>query len=101
MKAAPNGVPSLSVLDGWWMEGCIEDVTGWAIGDHDANLSPTDRTQRDAAALYAKLEHVVLPRFCQQRGLFVRIMRQAIALNASHFNTQRMVQEYVVKAYFQ
>jgi starch phosphorylase len=100
MKAALNGVPSLSVLDGWWMEGCIEDVTGWAIGDHDANLSPTDHTQRDAVALYDKLERVVLPRFYQQRDQFIRIMRQAIALNASHFNTHRMVQEYVVKAYF-
>lgn len=100
MKAALNGVPSLSVLDGWWMEGCIEDVTGWAIGDHDATTHPIDRTQRDAASLYEKLERVVLPRFQQQRDQFVRIMRQAIALNASHFNTQRMVQEYVVKAYF-
>jgi len=90
MKAALNGVPSLSVLDGWWIEGCIEDVTGWAIGDHS-----------DAAALYEKLEQVVLPRFYQQREQFVRTMRQAIALNASHFNTQRMVQEYVVKAYFE
>ena len=88
MKAALNGVPSLSVLDGWWLEGCIEDVTGWAIGDHS-----------DATALYEKLEDLVLPRFYHQRDQFVRIMRQAIALNAAHFNTERMVQEYVVKAY--
>jgi starch phosphorylase len=88
MKAALNGVPSLSVLDGWWIEGCIEDVTGWAIGNHS-----------DAASLYEKLQHV-LPCFYQQRDQFVRIMRQAIALNGSHFNTQRMVQEYVLKAYF-
>ena len=101
MKAALNGVPSLSVLDGWWLEGCIEDGTGWAIGDHcDASLDPADRARCDAASLYDKLEHVVLPRFYTQREKFVRIMRQAIALNASHFNTQRMVQEYVVKAYF-
>jgi starch phosphorylase len=100
MKAALNGVPSLSVLDGWWIEGCIEDVTGWAIGDHDAAIQATERTQRDAASLYDKLEHAILPRFFQQREQFVRVMRQAIALNASHFNTQRMVQEYVLKAYF-
>src|SRR6266545_3005099 len=87
MKAALNGVPSLSVLDGWWIEGCIEDVTGWAIGDHS-----------DTASLYEKLEKVVLPRF-HQRQEFVCVMRHAIALNASHFNTQRMVQEYVLKAY--
>jgi glycogen phosphorylase len=75
-------------------------VTGWAIGDHDSGIHTTDRTQRDAASLYDKLEHTILPRFHQQREQFVRVMRQAIALNASHFNTQRMVQEYVLKAYF-
>ena len=77
MTAGLNGVPSLSVLDGWWIEGCIEDVTGWAIGDdYNANANPPDRTQRDAASLYDKLEHVVLPRFHTQREQFVRIMRQ-------------------------
>ena len=100
MKAALNGVPSLSVLDGWWIEGCIEDVTGWAVGDHDSAIHATERTQRDAALLCEKLEHTILPRFHEQRDQFVRVMRQAIALNASHFNTQRMVQEYVLKAYF-
>lgn len=100
MKAALNGVPSLSVLDGWWIEGCIDDVTGWAVGDHDSTIHTTERTQRDAASLYDKLEHAILPRFHEQRDQFVRVMRQAIALNASHFNTQRMVQEYVLKAYF-
>ena len=64
-------------------------MTGWATGDHS-----------DAASLYEKLEKTVLPCFHQQRDQFVRIMRHAIALNASHFNTQRMVQEYVLKAYF-
>ena len=100
MKAALNGVPSLSVLDGWWMEGCIEDGTGWAIGDHcDVSANPSDRAHCDAESLYKKLEHVVLPRFYKERDQFTRIMRQAVALNASHFNTQRMVQEYVLKAY--
>jgi starch phosphorylase len=100
MKAALNGLPSLSVLDGWWLEGCIEDVTGWAIGAQcDTNADPPDRAGCDAASLYDKLEHVVLPRFYQQRDDFLRIMRHAIALNGSHFNTQRMLQEYVVKAY--
>lgn len=64
-------------------------MTGWAIGDHS-----------DAASLYEKLEKAVLPRFYQQRQEFIRIMRHVVALNASHFNTQRMVQEYVLKAYF-
>lgn len=100
IKAALNGVPSLSVLDGWWVECCIEKGKSWGIGDHDTTAHRTDRTQRDSASLYEKLERGVLPRFHQQRDQFARIMRQAIALNASHFNTQRMVQEYVVKAYF-
>lgn len=100
MKAALNGVPSLSILDGWWMEGCIEHVTGWAIGE----ITPTrasleERSRRDAQSLYEKLEQVVFPAY-KQREDWLRIMRHAIALNASHFNTQRMVQEYVLKAYF-
>lgn len=100
MKAALNGVPSLSVLDGWWLEGCIEHVTGWAIGETTpANANPDERSRRDAQSLCQKLEQVVLPAF-QQRDDWLRIMRHSIALNASHFNTQRMVQEYVLKAYF-
>ena len=101
MKAALNGVPSLSVLDGWWIEGCIEEVTGWAIGDgSDSKANEADCARRDADALYDKLEHIVLPCFYQHRDKFIGIMRQSISINASHFNTQRMVQEYLVKAYF-
>jgi starch phosphorylase len=100
MKAALNGVPSLSTLDGWWLEGCIENVTGWAIGeDRAADMSDEDRTNRDANCLYQKLEHVVIPQYYQQRENFLNTMRHSIALNASHFNTQRMVQEYVLRAY--
>ena len=100
MKAALNGVPSLSVLDGWWLEGCIEGETGWAIGDHYIALkSGADRTPADAASLYHQLEQVVLPLYYHDRPGFIQVMRQAIALNASFFNTQRMVQEYVLKAY--
>jgi starch phosphorylase len=100
MKAALNGVPSLSILDGWWLEGCIEDVTGWAIGEATpTDAAPAERHRRDAQSLYQKLEKAVLPAF-NSRDEWLRIMRHAIALNASHFNTQRMVQEYVLKAYF-
>jgi starch phosphorylase len=101
MKAALNGIPSLSILDGWWLEGCIEAVTGWAIGDSHINEDAAEGTRLDATAFYDTLERVVLPCFYEQRDAFIRIMRQAIALNASHFNTQRMVEEYVVKAYYQ
>lgn len=100
MKAALNGVPSLSVLDGWWLEGCIEGVTGWAIGEHDAGpADEAERNARDAAALYDKLEHAVGPLFYRERTRFIDVMRHAIALNGSFFNTQRMVEQYVRKAY--
>ncbi len=100
MKAALNGVPSLSVLDGWWLEGCIEGVTGWSIGDPHADSGyGQDRTAHDVASLYDQLEHVVLPLYYRERPRFIQVMRHAIALNGSFFNTQRMVQQYVAKAY--
>ena len=92
MKAALNGVPSLSVPDGWWIEGCIEGFTGWSIQD-----APQDA----ATSLYHQLENVVIPLYYQNRDRFIEVMRHAIALNSSHFNTQRMVQEYILKAYFE
>jgi glycogen phosphorylase len=101
MKAALNGVPSLSILDGWWIEGCIDGVTGWAIGELPGpGDGDEDRSRRDAASLYAKLERVVGPLFYRDRERFIDVMRHAIALNGSFFNTQRMVLEYVTKAYF-
>ena len=101
MKAALNGVPSLSVLDGWWVEGCIEGVTGWSIGKpwRLKNNEGHDRSG-DAAALYEKLESAVLPLFYNDRDGFVGMMRHCIALNGSFFNTHRMLQQYVQKAYF-
>jgi starch phosphorylase len=97
MKAAVNGVPSFSILDGWWIEGCIEGVTGWSIG---TSGSSGDRIG-DADSLYGKLEHVIVPMFYNRRDRFIEIMRHAIALNGSFFNTQRMVQQYAQKAYLQ
>jgi starch phosphorylase len=96
MKAALNGVPSLSVMDGWWVEGHIEDLTGWSIGE-PGGARITSR--EDAGALYAKLESSVLPIFYRRSDRFVDIMRHAIALNGSFFHTQRMMQEYLCKAY--
>ena len=96
MKAALNGVPSLSVLDGWWVEGCIEGTTGWAIGG-DARL-PVDPSA-DIPELYYKLERTVVPLYYGMPYKFAEIMRNAIALNGSFFNTQRMVQQYVHNAY--
>ncbi|MBI2806283.1 MAG: alpha-glucan family phosphorylase [Planctomycetes bacterium] len=100
MKAAHNGVPSLSILDGWWIEGHIEGVTGWSIGNRDSASSSSEQmTAEDAADLYAKLGTVVLPTFYRNRERWIEIMRQAIAFNASFFNTHRMVQQYAANAY--
>ena len=100
MKAALNGVPSLSILDGWWIEGHVEGVTGWAIGsDGRMPLVETADNTAHAAALYDTLEHTVAPLFYRNRDRFTDVMRYAIALNGSFFTAQRMLQEYVVKAY--
>jgi starch phosphorylase len=96
MKAALNGVPSLSVLDGWWVEGHVEHVTGWAIGDDFTN--PGDYSQ-DAASLYDKLERIILPLYYGKPEAYAKVRRSAIALNGSFFNTQRMVSQYVTNAY--
>jgi starch phosphorylase len=96
MKAALNGVPSLSVLDGWWIEGHIEGVTGWSIGDPN---SIDNDSRAEALSLYDKLENVILPLFYDMPDRYTQIMRSAIALNGSFFNTQRMVSQYLRNAY--
>jgi glycogen phosphorylase len=100
MKAAVNGVPSLSVLDGWWIEGHIEGITGWAIGEAGRGTEASSDWSKDALSLYDKLENVVCPLFYHDRDRFINVMRSSIALNGSFFNTQRMMLEYVLKAYF-
>ncbi|RPH66251.1 MAG: alpha-glucan family phosphorylase [Burkholderiales bacterium] len=101
MKAAMNGVPQLSVLDGWWVEGCIENITGWAIGNGGTNnAGGIDERAFDAQSLYNKLETVILPMFYRDQDRYIDVMRHAIALNGSFFNTERMVDQYVRKAYF-
>jgi len=99
MKAAVNGVPSLSVLDGWWVEGWIEGVTGWAIGAEDREAGEPDSREKDAESLYDKLRQKVVPTFYKNRDHFIDIMKHSVALNGSFFNTQRMIQQYVLKAY--
>ncbi|HYM13338.1 MAG TPA: alpha-glucan family phosphorylase [Bryobacterales bacterium] len=97
MKAALNGVPSFSVPDGWWIEGCLEGVTGWAIG-RDGGL--IEEESSEVASLYDKLERVILPVFYGQPTAYAEVMRSAIALNGSFFNTERMVTQYQFNAYF-
>jgi starch phosphorylase len=97
MKAALNGVPSFSILDGWWVEGHIEGVTGWSIGH---GQEPSGDDSGEIGDLYDKLERVIVPLFYGQPARFTEIMRSTIALNGAFFNTQRMMRQYLMNAYF-
>jgi starch phosphorylase len=118
MKAAFNGVPNLSVLDGWWIEGCIEGVTGWAIGrqsETDQTCAPSSCIEGvtglaiesasasgdadDAAALYDKLENKVLPLYGKNVDGWIAVMKGAIGKNAYFFNSHRMMRRYATEAY--
>jgi starch phosphorylase len=88
MKAAVNGLLNLSMLDGWWVEGCIEGVTGWSIEDGT-----------DAASLYDKLEQIVLPLYYEDRTHWIWMMKQAISKIACYFNSHRMMRRYAAEAY--
>lgn len=94
MKAAFNGVPQFSVLDGWWVEGCLEGVTGWAVGED----SPT-ANGHDAISLYDKLEQVILPLWYDDRPGWIAVMKGAISKNATYFNSHRMMRRYATEAY--
>jgi starch phosphorylase len=93
MKCALNGVPSLSTLDGWWIEGHLEGLTGWAIEDQDGAEA------EEIASLYDKLEKVIMPLFYKDPDGYARVMRAAMSLNGSFFNTQRMLLQYLFNAY--
>lgn len=100
MKAAHNGVINFSVLDGWWMEGCIEGVTGWAIGPHPRELL-TENERRDAELqdLYSKLEYLIVPTFYTQKDAWINLMKNSIAKIAYYFQTQWVVRRYITEAY--
>lgn len=93
MKAALNGIPSLSTLDGWWIEGHVEDLTGWSI-DETGNGEAGE-----IESLYDKLERVIVPLYYDHPDRFAEVMRHSMALNGSFFNTQRMLLQYVFNAY--
>jgi starch phosphorylase len=96
MKAVLNGVPSLSVLDGWWIEGHFEGVTGWSIGE---SWEPESNTLQEVASLYGKLEYMIVPMFYNRPKAYAEVMRSTIAINGSFFNAQRMVSQYAANAY--
>ena len=100
MKATHNGVPNFSVLDGWWIEGWIEDVTGWSIGPDatETNLDAVDESL-DLNDLYDKLEHKLLPAYYGDKAQWIKLMKGAIGKNACYFNTHRMMRQYVTEAY--
>jgi starch phosphorylase len=100
MKASLNGIPNLSVLDGWWIEGHIEGLTGWSIGKLPQEKVKGFNHSQDVASLYDKLEQTIVPLFYKDRERFIDIMKYSIAINGSFFNTHRMVLEYVLNAYF-
>jgi starch phosphorylase len=100
MKATHNGVPNFSVLDGWWIEGHVEGVTGWSIGPPPWESTLTDTPDlRDAHDLYDKLERVILPLYYDDRPGWIAVMKHAIGKNASYFNCHRMMRRYVTEAY--
>ncbi len=92
MKAALNGVPSLSVLDGWWIEGCAENATGWAIDDADSE-------DGEAASLYDKLENSIAPLYARPNA-WAPVQQHCIGVNGTFFNTHRMLAQYFNNAYF-
>jgi starch phosphorylase len=97
MKAALNGVPSFSVPDGWWLEGHVEGATGWDIGKEEI----PEASAGEIESLYHKLETIIVPMFYERSDAYAEVMRLSIALNASFFNTQRMLSQYVLDAYFE
>lgn len=100
MKAALNGVPNFSVLDGWWIEGHIEGVTGWAIGPAPTETSTeVNHSDEDVSDLYNKLEETIIPIFYNDPQEWIQVMKNAIGKNAYYFNTHVMMRRYVTEAY--
>jgi starch phosphorylase len=99
MKAAHNGVINFSVLDGWWAEGWIENLTGWAIGPHSSESDNAETTLKEAEDLYNKLEYVITPMFYDRRDEWLKLMKNSIGKIAYYFNSHRMMRRYVIDAY--
>ncbi|SRR6056297_878303 len=100
MKCSLNGIMNFSTLDGWWIEGWKEDVTGWSIGPQpkEDQLVNYDESM-DASDLYKKMAEKIIPAYYEDRKRWISMMKNSIALNASYFNTHRVVREYCEKAY--
>jgi starch phosphorylase len=100
MKAAHNGVINFSVLDGWWIEGCVEGVTGWAIGPNpNETMQEQIKRDRELDDLYGKLEYLIIPKFYEERDNWITMMRNSIGKVAYYFNSHRMMRRYATDAY--
>jgi starch phosphorylase len=102
MKAAMNGVLNLSVLDGWWPEGCIHGVNGWQIGDgYEAENpdDPRDQDTHDLEALQRVLREEVMPTYYSSRERWVDMMRASIEMSQWRFSSDRMIEEYYTLLY--
>jgi starch phosphorylase len=100
MKAAHNGVINFSVLDGWWIEGCIEDVTGWSIGPSpQESIGEDERRKRELEDLYGKLKYLIVPKFYEEKEEWIDIMKNSIGKIAYYFNSDRMMRRYITEAY--
>ena len=100
MKAAHNGVLNFSVLDGWWIEGWIENLTGWAIGPHSIEpINDTPFFSKETEDLYNKLEYVLIPTFYDRHDEWINLMKNSIGKIAYYFNSHRMMRRYVTEAY--
>ena len=100
MKAAHNGVINFSVLDGWWVEGCIEGITGWGIGPHPSELiSVEERRDRELNDLYSKLEYLIVPTYYTNRDAWITLMKNSISKLAYYFQTKGVLKRYITEAY--
>jgi len=101
MKAAHNGVINFSVLDGWWIEGCLEGITGWSIGPgSEEEENPQETFQKEIDDFYGKLEYVIVPIYYHHREQWIKMMKNSISKIASYFNAHRMMESYITEAYF-
>jgi starch phosphorylase len=100
MKAAHNGVINFSILDGWWVEGCIEGVTGWGIGPHpDELIAESERRELELHDLYSKLEYLIAPTYYRKKDTWIGLMKNSIARIAYYFETQWVMRRYITEAY--
>lgn len=103
MKAAINGVPHLSVRDGWWHEG-YNRANGWAIGDHPGIPDPKEEDKSDAESLYRLLEEGIVPLYYDRdrngvpRG-WIRVVKNSIRSVLPSFCARRMLKEYIERMY--